>query len=144
MTDSTSNLFDLSGHRAMITGGTQGVGSAIATAVADAGADVLLVGLNADEAAVQTLQRCRSAGVQAALITADLAQPPDQYLAELITAADQRMPGIDMLVNNAGTYIDRPFLEMDYERYRKTIDLNVTAGYFLTQSFARNYSRPSR
>ncbi len=44
-----------------------------------------------------------------------------------------------MLVNNAGTYIDKPFLEMDYERYRRTIDLNVTAGYFLTQSFARKW-----
>lgn len=133
------NPFDLSGHRALITGGTQGVGAAIAEAVAAAGADVLLVGFADDDAAQGTLANCRSEGVQAELITADLAQPPDQYLSSLCAEADQRMPGTDLLVNNAGTYIDKPFLEMDYELYRRTIDLNVTAGYFLTQAYARRW-----
>ncbi len=137
MTNSTSKLFDLTGRRALITGGTQGVGAAIATAIAAAGGDVLLVGLQADEAAQQTLEMCRKAGAGAELITADLAQPPSQYLHELLSAANQLMPGIDLLVNNAGTYIDKPCLEMDYDLYRRTIDLNVTAGYFLTQAFAR-------
>ena len=50
-----ANPFDLSGHRALITGGTQGVGASIALAVARAGADVLLVGLRDDDAAKQTL-----------------------------------------------------------------------------------------
>ncbi len=50
-----------------------------------------------------------------------------------------RLPGIDLLVNNAGTYIDTPFFEMDFDRYLKTIHLNVTAGYFLTQRLARSW-----
>ena len=133
------NPFDLSGHRAMITGGTQGVGAAIAIAVAGAGAEVLLVGLQEDDVARQTLASCRNLGVTAELLTVDLAQPPSQYLHGLIDDAERLMPGIDLLVNNAGTYIDTPFFEMDFDRYLKTMHLNVTAGYFLTQALARRW-----
>jgi len=133
------NPFDLSGHRAMITGGTQGVGAAIAIAVARAGADVLLVGLRADDAATETLDTCRRSGVRAELITVDLAQPPSQYLEQFVADAEQLLSGIDLLVNNAGTYIDTPFFEMDFDRYQTTLHLNVTAGYFLTQAFARRW-----
>jgi glucose 1-dehydrogenase len=48
-------------------------------------------------------------------------------------------PDIDILVNNAGQYFDVPFVEMDVERFFKTIRLNVAAGYFLTQRFARRW-----
>ncbi len=140
MSNFISRLFDLTGHRAMITGGTQGVGGEIAKAIAGAGADVLLVGLQADELALQTLQQCRASGVKAELITADLAHPPQQYLDELMDDVQRVMPGIDLLVNNAGTYIDTPFLEMDFDRYLTTIHLNVTAGYFLTQALARKWT----
>jgi NAD(P)-dependent dehydrogenase (short-subunit alcohol dehydrogenase family) len=133
------NPFDLSGHRALITGGTQGVGAAIAVAVADAGADVLLVGLREDDVAKQTLESCSSLGVTAELLTVDLAQPPAQYLDGLVEDAERRLPGIDLLVNNAGTYIDTPFFEMDFDRYLRTMHLNVTAGYFLTQSLAHRW-----
>lgn len=133
------NPFDLTGRRALITGGTQGVGAAIATAVAHAGGDVLLVGLEEDELTRQTLASCREAGVEASFTSTDLAQPPGQYLDELMRAADTLLPGIDLLVNNAGTYIDTPFLEMDFERYLTTMHLNVTAGYFLTQAFSRRW-----
>jgi len=49
------------------------------------------------------------------------------------------LPGIDVLVNNAGTYIDKPFLEMDWETYDRTMRLNVATAYFLTQRFARHW-----
>lgn len=133
------NPFDLTGHRALITGGTQGVGGEIAVALAKAGADVLIVGLVDDDLAQQTIQRCRDLGRQAELVTTDLARPPSEYLDDLMAAVDQKMPGIDLLVNNAGTYIDQPFLRMDFERYIKTMHLNVTAGYFLTQAFANRW-----
>ncbi|MGB7347027.1 MAG: SDR family oxidoreductase [Pirellulaceae bacterium] len=135
----TVNPFDLSGHRALITGGTQGVGGAIAIALAHAGADVTLVGLADDDLARQTLQICRDTGRKAQLVIADLAQDPRNYLDDLMADVDAQMPSIDLLVNNAGTYIDKPFLEMDFDRYLKTMHLNVTAGYFLTQRFARRW-----
>ena len=126
--------FDLSGHRALITGGTQGVGGAIAQAVAAAGADVVLHGLSDDELAQQTLSKCRDSGANAQLVTADLMTPPDGYLDALAGLDD-----VDLLINNAGTCIDVPFLELDYDRFHKTMQLNVTAGYFITQAFARRW-----
>lgn len=131
--------FDLSGHRAMITGGTQGVGAAIAVALARAGADLLVVGLRDDAIAQQTLQDCRSAGATAELITVDLSKPPAEYLERLVQEAEQKLPSIDLLVNNAGTYIDATYFEMDFQRFLTTMHLNVTAGYFLTQAFSRRW-----
>ena len=72
-------------------------------------------------------------------MTADLSQTPDRYVDQVVAEAVQRMPGVDLLVNNAGTYIDKPFFEMDFETYQKTIQLNVTSGFFLTQAFARGW-----
>ena len=135
----TRSPFSLSGRQGLITGGTRGVGAAIARAMAAAGADVLLLGLRDDHHAQQTLADCRDCGVRAELVTADLAQPPAQYLEAVIREVDQRMPEVDLLVNNAGTFIDTPFLEMDFPTYLTTIHLNVTAGYFLTQAFARRW-----
>ena len=135
------NPFDLTGRRALITGGTQGVGAAIAKSIATAGGDVLIIGLHDDENARATIAACRAQGVEANLMTADLAQPPSAYLDSLVEEAEQRLSGIDLLINNAGTFIDTPFLQMDYDRYRTTMHLNVTAGYFLTQSFANRWIR---
>ncbi len=135
----SGNPFDLSGHRALITGGTQGVGAAISLALARAGADVLLGGLHHDENAERTLSACREQGVTAELLVTDLAKPPTTYLPDLLTHADELLPGIDLLINNAGTYIDKPFFEMDFERYLTTLHLNVTSGYFLTQAIARRW-----
>ncbi len=131
--------FRLDGHHAFITGGTQGVGAAIAKAIAQAGAAVTLVGLRQDVFAAETLSACRSLGSECELITADLAQHPSTYLDRLFSEHGDRLNSIDLLVNNVGTYIDIPFLEMDFDRYFTTLNLNVTSGYFLTQVFARRW-----
>jgi len=90
---SGQNPFDLVGRRGLITGGTQGVGAAIATEMARAGADVLLAGLHHDDVAQQTLEACRAHGVAAELVTVDLAQPPANYLDHFLAQVDQAMPG---------------------------------------------------
>jgi NAD(P)-dependent dehydrogenase (short-subunit alcohol dehydrogenase family) len=137
--NSSPNPFSLAGHRALVTGGTQGVGAEIAVGIAQAGGDVLVHGLHKDDLAVATLESCRATGVQAELITADLASGPELYVEHLLADSRRLMPGIDLLVNNAGTYIDVPYFEMDFGRYLKTMHLNVTSGYFLTQAFARQW-----
>src|SRR5206468_6129560 len=49
------------------------------------------------------------------------------------------LPGINILVNNAGSLFDVPFLDMDLARFEKTLRLNVSSGYFLAQRFARHW-----
>ena len=135
--------FNLSGHRALVTGGTQGVGAAIARSLANAGADVLILGVQDDASARETIESCRSQGIQAELIIQDLAQPPESYVDDLKVRIDNLMPNIDLLVNNAGTYMDPPFLDLTHEGFQKTMYLNVHSGFFLTQSFARQWIRDS-
>jgi len=129
----------LDGRTALITGGTQGVGAAIAAALASAGANIVLHGLRDDEQAQKTLEICRAKNVSASLVTADLMADTDNAVVRLATSALDFEPTIDLLVNNAGAYIDKPFLEMDYETFDRTMRLNVAAGYFLTQYFARRW-----
>jgi NAD(P)-dependent dehydrogenase (short-subunit alcohol dehydrogenase family) len=129
----------LQGRKALITGGTHGIGGEIAKAIAREGADVLLIGLHDDAAAAETIARCRDQGVAADLLTCDLSGEPAEYLDALLADVWRTMPDVDLLVNNAGTYIDTPFLEMDFQRYIKTLHLNVTSGYFITQAVAKRW-----
>jgi glucose 1-dehydrogenase len=152
-------VIDLNGHSVLITGSTQGVGRAIAVACAHAGARVTLHGLRDDLAAQEALAEVRSHDPSASLITSDLIgerpnsnaassshvamsyTPPDTLSAveatmSLALAAD---PKIDILINNAGTYIDQPFLELDFETFDRTMRLNVYAYFWLTQRFAKHW-----
>lgn len=129
----------LDGRTALITGGTQGVGGSIAQRLARAGCNVILHGLKEDNLARQTLNECRQLGVSAELVVADLAQPSPEVVPLLLEQVFRLAPDVSILVNNAGTACDRPFLEMDWESYQRTMRLNVDAGYFLTQGFARHW-----
>lgn len=135
----STNPFSLVGHSALITGSTQGVGAAIAIAIARAGGNVCLHGLNVDQHAEQTMEACKQYGVQVDMVTSDLTDPADEMAASLVDRVAELMPGVDLLVNNAGTFIDLPFLQMTRSRYEKTMRLNVDAPFFLTQEFARRW-----
>jgi NAD(P)-dependent dehydrogenase (short-subunit alcohol dehydrogenase family) len=129
----------LDGRRVVVTGGTQGVGGAIARGLTSVGADVVLIGLHRDDAAEETLAACRANGQRAELIMCDLSAPAETWVADLLPQIDEVLPGVDTLVNNAGTFMDVPFLEMTAKRYQTTMNLNVGAGYFLTQAFAKRW-----
>ena len=137
--DKTQSPFSLRGHSALVTGSTQGVGAAIAIALARAGANVCLHGLQHDAQCDVVMELCRVSDVQVHCVTADLTDTDDAAIDCFVTAVNDKMPGIDLLVNNAGTYIDVPFLEMTRQRYAKTMQLNVEAGFFITQRFARRW-----
>ncbi|MCA9192344.1 MAG: SDR family oxidoreductase [Planctomycetales bacterium] len=129
----------LDGHTALITGGTQGVGAAIALRLANAGCNLIVHGLRADDACEQTNLACRATGVGVENIFEDLSERSDVALEKFSAQLGKRIRDVTILVNNVGTFIDLPFLEMDYDRYQRTFNLNVSAGYFLTQTLARHW-----
>ncbi len=129
----------LTGHAALVTGSSQGVGRAIALALADAGADVVLHGKHQDDLGQQTLEDCLKRGVRAALIEGDLAGPTEECVDWVFQQALQAHPRIDILVSNAGTYREPPFLEIDYATFEYTMRLNVFSHFFLVQRFARHW-----
>lgn len=131
-------MMRLDGRKALITGGTQGVGAAIAECLAKAGCDVILHGLADDEVCQESVGRCRAHGVQAEAVFQDLSLPSEQCIPQLLAQLPDPSE-IAILVNNAGTFCDKPFLEMDAATFNRTMQLNVHAGYFLTQAFARSW-----
>lgn len=135
-------MSSLTGHRALVTGATQGVGRAIALAIARAGADVVLHGLRLDAQAEETRAACAETGVEVAVVTGDLSSNPAEAAAHVFEQATAAMPGIDLLVNNAGSYLETShFLDVTAEVFERTLRLNVEAPFFLTQQFARDWVR---
>lgn len=130
----------LDGKTAFVTGGTQGVGAAIAIRLARAGCDLVLHGLRQDSQSDATTETCLDCGVDARCVFQDLSTPATMWLDSLIDRTRLpvgRLP--DILVNNAGVFCDRPFLQMDQRTLDVTFGVNVAAGYFLTQQFARDW-----
>lgn len=129
----------LIGRHAFITGSTQGIGLEIAVAIRDAGASVVLHGTRLHEAAAVASERCRSASGPAPVVAGDLSDPMPEAPLMLAEQALELNPDIDTLVCNAGTFIDDPFLEMDFSRFDRTLILNVYSQFVLIQHFARRW-----
>jgi len=126
-------LFSLHGKRAVVTGGSSGVGEAMARALGLAGARVLLVSRRAAELQAAAL-RLGEDEVDAQWLAADLSD-----LAGLRAAAAQseaRLGGVDILVNAAGVNLRQPFAEVTPESWQAQLALHLGAPFFLTQALA--------
>ncbi|MDP9424047.1 MAG: 2-dehydro-3-deoxy-D-gluconate 5-dehydrogenase KduD [Pseudomonadota bacterium] len=125
--------FDLGGQVAVVTGANTGIGQGLALALAQAGADVALVGRTPAE---DTADRVRAAGRQAAIIGADLSTiAPVQEVVERTIA---ELGGLDILVNNAGIIRRADALEFSEEDWDSVIDTNLKSVFFLSQAAARH------
>ena len=123
--------FRLDGKRVLITGGSRGFGRAIALAVAEAGADVVLVARDPD-ALARTADEVRGRGSQACTYSADVADPATcENLCRRVLV--ERAP-IDVLVNNVGGRdVDVAIEESDLATWRRFIDLNLTHCFICTK-----------
>ena len=130
---------NLRGRTALVTGSTQGVGAAIAIALCRAGADVVLHGLQIDSGAELVRDECKSLGAKVSIIEGDLAGPVEDCVGTVFKRAITAAPEIDLLVSNAGTYADVPFLDMTVDSFERTMRLNVSSHFFLVQRFARRW-----
>ncbi|MGN9844206.1 SDR family NAD(P)-dependent oxidoreductase [Nonomuraea sp. H19] len=128
MSDFLRELFSLRGRRALVTGGSSGIGYVMAEAIGRAGAEVVLVARRRHELD-QAATRLREHGVTAGRISADLGDRDDvQRVCD--TAGD-----IDILVNDAANNIRKPMAELTLDDYEQTIAVNLTAPYLLGQHF---------
>ncbi|MFL6721607.1 MAG: 2-dehydro-3-deoxy-D-gluconate 5-dehydrogenase KduD [Sphingomonas sp.] len=134
-----SGLFDLTGRVAVVTGANTGIGQGLAIALAEAGADVALVGRTP---AGETAQQVRAAGRKAAIIGADLSTiAPVQ---EVVHRTIAELGGLDILVNNAGTIRRADALEFSEQDWDAVIDTNLKSVFFLCQAAARHMVRQGK
>lgn len=126
-----ARLFDLSGRRALVTGGNSGIGEAMAHALGLAGARVLLVARREAELDAAAA-RLRADGIDAQGCTADLADAEATKAAA--RAGEERLGGIDILVNAAGVNLREPFGEVTPASWKRQLALHLEAPFFLTQA----------
>lgn len=123
--------FRLDGKRLFITGGSRGLGREMALAIAQAGADVILVGRDLPSLE-QTATDIRACGRKADVLVADVGLPADAERA--CREALDRVGTIDILINNVGgRRIDIPTQDLPLEKWQSIIDLNLTSTFLCTK-----------
>lgn len=112
----------LHGKVAVVTGGLRGIGHAIAVALAQAGADLLIAGLSMDRAA-HTEQEIRALGRRCVVIQADVAD--ETAVQDMIARTVQHFGGLDILVNNAAIAPFKPIDEFTAAEFTRVLDVNL-------------------
>jgi len=127
------SLFRLDGQKALVTGASQGIGAAIALALAEAGADVACHGNS--HAPAETADKVRALGRQALALQGDLAQR--ETAAALVGEAVATFERIDILVNNAGTIRRAPAVDFSEADWDLVLDVNLRSVFRLCQLAGR-------
>jgi NAD(P)-dependent dehydrogenase (short-subunit alcohol dehydrogenase family) len=136
--------FDLTGRTALITGGSKGLGAAMAAGLASAGADVVLLSRHRDEAETAAARIAQDFSRRALGLAADVTSAEQVEAAR--DAALREFGAIDILINSAGINIRGPIDELTPEQFRQVMEINVTGSWLcsravLPQMKARGWGR---
>lgn len=134
-----AHLFDLTGRKALVTGGATGIGEGIALALADAGADVALTYRSHQPDA--TLAAIESKGRKAAAVKADFTGMDEAAAEEVTRFAADALGGLDILVNNAGIIHREESVEMPLEDWRRVLSVNLDSVWLLSQAAGRRMTK---
>ncbi|HLF94624.1 MAG TPA: 3-oxoacyl-[acyl-carrier-protein] reductase [Planctomycetota bacterium] len=134
----------LEGRTALVTGGSRGIGRAVALALAEEGADVAVNYVSSEGAAKEVAEQIRKLGRRALLAQADVADYPDTF--RMAQEVLKEFSHLDILVNNAGINSDKTFVKMDHASWRKVLAINLDGVFnctkvFLDQMLKQNYGR---
>jgi 3-oxoacyl-[acyl-carrier protein] reductase len=128
---------DIAGKRALITGGSRGIGAATAELFAEYGVHVAMGYRSRREDAERMVEKLRGRGVEAAAFSTDIATRAGAD--KLVQQAVQALGGLDFFVGNAGIWPDEdvPVADMSDDRWRRTMSENVDSMFFTTRAAAR-------
>ncbi len=132
----------LAGKRALVTGGSRGIGAAIVKRLASEGADVALTYSSSPARADEVVKSAQEFGVRSLAIQADSADAGAVAAAVEHTVAE--FGGIDILVNNAGVALMAPLAEFKLEDFDRTFAINVRAVFVATQAAAKQMTSGGR
>jgi NAD(P)-dependent dehydrogenase (short-subunit alcohol dehydrogenase family) len=125
-------LFNLTGKVALVTGGSKGLGKAMARGFAEAGADVVISSRHEEELRSALEEILHGTGRRGQLVVADMARRED--VVHLARTALEKMGRVDILVNNAGTNVPQLSEEMRDEDWDRVLEINLTSVMVLTRA----------
>jgi 3-oxoacyl-[acyl-carrier protein] reductase len=134
----------LKGRTALVTGGSRGIGRAVAIALADEGADVAVNYVSSETAARDVAEHIKKMGRRAVLAQADVSDYPDTF--RMAQDVLREFGHLDILVNNAGINSDKTFTKMDHASWRKVLGTNLDGVFnctkvFVDQMLTQGYGR---
>ena len=141
-----TSLFGLEGRRAVVTGGSRGIGRMIAEGLLDAGCEVIITARKVEQVTAAADEMSAKGTVIA--VPSDLST--DEGIAHLAAAVEERWDSLDILVNNAGASWGEPIDDFSTQGWDKVMNVNVRGVFFLTQKLlpllraAATEERPAR
>jgi len=130
----STELFSLAGRTAMVTGSSRGLGNAIATGFAAAGAALVLNGSDPDRLATAA-SALRDKGYKVTEAAFDVTN--ESAIVHAFTALDKAGIAVDILVNNAGIQLRKPLVELSVAEWQRVIDTNLTSAFIVGREVAR-------
>ncbi|KMO12476.1 SDR family NAD(P)-dependent oxidoreductase [Methylobacterium indicum] len=130
-----ARLFDLTGRKAIVTGGSRGIGRALSEALAAHGADVAIVVRSTIEQADALAAELNTNGGDSFAIRADVANPAD--VERMAAAVEARWGRADILVNNAGIVLPGNAEEYPLDQWRQTLSVNLDGVFLVSQAIGR-------
>lgn len=130
----STELFDLTGKTALITGSSRGLGRAFAEGLAAAGARVILNGTNEERLSVAS-QEMTEAGYQVDVAAFDVTD--DEAVSSAFERFDRDGVAIDILINNAGIQFRKPMLELETADWQRVLDVNLTSAFVVGREAAK-------
>jgi 3-oxoacyl-[acyl-carrier protein] reductase len=126
----------LKGKRALVTGGSRGIGAAIVLRLARDGADVALTYASSPDQANKVADKAKGLGVRSIAMMADAADA--KAVTDAVDEAAEALGGLDILVNNAGVAAIAPIDQFRLEDFDRTVSVNVRAVYIAVQAAVRH------
>jgi len=127
------NIFDLTGKTAIVTGGTTGLGRGIALALANAGADIVIVDIVDDD---ETKERIAAMGNKVMRIQTDLSKY--ENIQDVVSKTIAEFGKVDILFNNAGIIRRTPAVDFSERDWDDVMNINSKTVFFLSQAVARD------
>lgn len=127
----------LRGQKALVTGASSGIGRAIALAMAEAGADVVVNYVSGEDKALEVCSEAAKFGVRAIAVRADVSD--EAQVRAMFARMLQQFGTIDVLVNNAGLQQDAPFEQLTLQQWNKVIGVNLTGQFLCAREAVREF-----
>jgi glucose 1-dehydrogenase len=144
LTAAREGMRGLKGKNVLVTGGTSGIGQAIAVRFAESGANVAINYLRTPDEAAETEQqihacvrRVRQEGVRDVLVGADVSA--EHEVVAMLEETVERLGGVDVLVNNAGIQISRPSHELSAADFDKVIAVNLRGAFLCAREAIKHF-----